>query len=154
MRSAWVALAEMLKDLNSSARKLLPDSYTLPFPATLSGPISVKNRTFVTDFPCPSTFDPVSLSAKAGFVRLLAEELKSSLSAGFDLAVVRARMLEAGRKAETQDSFAENAPHPHSAVFGSSQMHRNKGYQVKDRTKKSWVLGEKTERVARSSVSG
>ena len=90
----------------------------------------------------------MSLTAKAAFVRLLAEELKSSLSAGFDPAVISARITESRREAETQDKVTN--PPPHFAVFGSSHMQRTlvqlrqTGYQVKDLTQKSWVLGKKS----------
>ena len=93
LRLARGALSCRLKENNISNQTLLvPDTYTLPFPAKLSGPIKVKNRMFITDTSSPATLDPVSLPAKAAFVRLLAEELKSSLSAGFDLAVISARI--------------------------------------------------------------
>ena len=90
----------------------------------------------------------MSLTAKAAFVRLLAEELKSSLSAGFDPAVISARITESGREAEAQDKITN--PPPHFAVFGSSHMQRTivqlrqTGYRVKDLTQKSWVLGKKS----------
>ena len=90
---------------------LVPDTYTLPFPAKLSGPILVKNRTFIKDASSPANLDPVSLTAKAAFVRLLAEELKSSLSAGFDPAVISARITESGREAEMQDKITNPPPH-------------------------------------------
>ena len=81
MRSAWSALFDRLKASNSfsASKNLVPNTYTLPYPAKLSGPISVKNRTFVTAVPSPATLDPVSRKAKTEFVRLLAAELKSSL---------------------------------------------------------------------------
>ena len=84
MRSAWSALVDWLKDSNSfnASKNLVPDTYTLPYPAKLSGPISVKNRTFVTVVLSPASLDPVSRMAKTEFARLLAAELKSSLSAG------------------------------------------------------------------------
>ena len=95
--SAWGALAGKLKEYNLGNQTLLvPVTYTLPFPAKLSGPISVKNRTFITNTSSPANLDPVSLTSKAAFVRLLAEELKSSLSAKFDPAVISARITESG----------------------------------------------------------
>ena len=150
MRSAWSALVDRLKDSNSfnASKNLVPDTYTLPYPAKLSGPISVKNRTFVTVVPSPASLDPVSRKAKTEFVRLLAAELKSSLSAGFDPAVISARITESGREAETQGKITD--PPPHFAVFGSSHMLRTivqlrqTRYRVKDLTQKSWVLGKKS----------
>ena len=98
LRSAWGALSCRLKEINISNQTMLEaDTYTLPFPAKLSGLISVKNRTFIMDTSSPATLDPVSLTAKAAFVCLLAEELKSSLSAGFDPAVISVRIAESGR---------------------------------------------------------
>ena len=47
LRSAWGALAGKLKEHNLGNQTLLvPVTYTLPFPAKLSGPILVKNRRF------------------------------------------------------------------------------------------------------------
>ena len=114
MRSAWSALVNWLKDSNSfnASKNLVPDTYTLPYPAKLSGPISVKNRTFVTVVPSPASLDPVSRKAKTEFVRLLAAELKSSLSAGFDPAVISARIDESGREAEAQDINSISPPFP------------------------------------------
>ena len=114
MRSAWCALVCRLKASNSfnASKTLVPDTYTLPYPAKLSGPISVKNRTFVTDVPSPASLDPVSCMAKTEFVRLLAAELKSSLSAGFDPAVISARIDESGREAEAQDKNSISPPPP------------------------------------------
>ena len=89
---------------------LVPDTYTLPFPAKLSGPISVKNRMFITDTSSPATLDPVRRTAKAALVRHLAEELKSSLSTGFDPAVISARIAESGREAEAQDKIFNPPP--------------------------------------------
>ena len=89
---------------------LVPDTYTLPFPAKLSGPISVKNRMFITDASSPATLDPARHTAKAALVRHLAEELKSSLSTGFDPAVISARIAESGREAEAQDKIFNPPP--------------------------------------------
>ena len=112
LRSAWRALVERLKASNNltASKNLVPESYTLPYPAKLSGPISVKNRTFVTDVSSPASLDPVSRTAKTEFVRLLAAELKSSLSAGFDPAVISARIDESGREAEAQDKNSISPP--------------------------------------------
>ena len=112
MRSAWSALVDRLKDSNSfnASKNLVPDTYTLPYPAKLSGPISFKTRTFVTVVPSPASLDPVSRKAKTEFVRLLAAELKSSLSAGFDPAVISARIDESGREAEAQDKNSISPP--------------------------------------------
>ena len=101
---------------------------------------------FITNASSPATLDPMSPTAKAAFVCLLAEELKSSLSAGFDPAVIR--ITESGREAETQGKITD--PPPHFAVFGSSHMLRTivqlrqTRYRVKDLTQKSWVLGKKS----------
>ena len=103
----------------------------------------------MTVVPSPASLDPVSRKAKTEFVRLLAAELKSSLSAGFDPAVISARIDESGREAEAQDKDSISPP-PHFAVFGSSHMQRTisqlrqTGYRVRDLTQKSWVLGKKS----------
>ena len=104
---------------------------------------------FITEASSPATLDPVSLPAKAAFVRrLLAEERKSSLSTGFDPAVISARITQSGREAEMQDKITD--PTPHFAVFGSSHMQqtivqlRQTRYRVKDLTQKSWVMGKKS----------
>ena len=105
------ALSCRLKENDiSNQTMLVPDTYTLPFPAKLSGPISVKNRMFITDASSPATLDPARHTAKAALVRHLAEELKSSLSTGFDPAVISARIAESGREAEAQDKIFNPSP--------------------------------------------
>ena len=148
LRAAWDALEDQLKTLHHShiSPQLVPDTYTLPFPASLSGPLTVKNRTFVTHYSCPATLNPVSCKAKYNLVRLLAAELNGSLAAGIDLAGISEKN-DTGCEAEAK---GENSPPPQFAIFGSSHMRRTaaqlvaKGYRVMDLTQKSWFLNKKS----------
>ena len=48
MHATWKALEDQLRSLHNNTNTSLPtpDTYTLPFPASLSGPLTVKNRSF------------------------------------------------------------------------------------------------------------
>ena len=87
MRTAWDALEDQLKRLyySNTSPQLVPDTYTLPFPASLLRPLTVKNRTFITHYSRPETLNPVSCKAKNNLVRFLAAELNSLLAAVIDL---------------------------------------------------------------------
>ena len=100
----WDALEDQLKTLHHSntSPQLVPDTYTLPFPASLSGPLTVKNRTFVTHYSSPVTLNPISCKAKNNLVRLLAAELNGSLSARIDLAGISEK-IRTGGGAEAKD---------------------------------------------------
>ena len=110
MRAAWDALEDQLKTLHhsNSSPQLVLDIYTLPFPASLSGPLTVKNRTFVTHYSSPATLNPVSCKAKNNLVRLLAAELNGSLAAGIDLAGISEK-IGTGGEAEAK---GVNSPPP------------------------------------------
>ena len=144
MRAAWDALEDQLKTLHHSntSPQLVPDTYTLPFPASLSGPLTVKNRTFVTHYSSPVTLNPISCKAKNNLVRLLAAELNGSLSARIDLAGISEK-IRTGGGAEAKD---KNSSPPQFAIFGSSHMKRTavqlvaKGYRVLDLTQKVGFL--------------
>ena len=111
LRAAWDALEDQLKTLHHShiSPQLVPDTYTLPFPASLSGPLTVKNRTFVTHYSCPATLNPVSCKAKYNLVRLLAAELNGSLAAGIDLAGISEKI---GTGCEAEAKGEKPKTHP------------------------------------------
>ena len=52
MRATWKALEDQLRSLHNKTTTSppTPDTYTLPFPASLSGPLTVKNRSFETRY--------------------------------------------------------------------------------------------------------
>ena len=93
-------------------------------------------------------------------VRILAEELNASLSAGIDPGIIAERVGSAGGAADTKDSP------PHSLnliVAGSSHMSRTiphmraKGLNITDLTEKNWHLNTKNlaklvSRIQESSV--
>ena len=65
MRATWEALEDQLRSLHNNSTTSLPtpDTYTLLFPASLSGPLTVKNRSFETRYACPAALKPVSCKA-------------------------------------------------------------------------------------------
>ena len=69
----------------SSRRQPLADNaqqttYSMPYPTSLSGQCSIKNRYFTTHQRCPVTAPQLCCKAKSLIVRRLAEELNASLS--------------------------------------------------------------------------
>ena len=103
---------------SNTSPQLVIDTYTLPFPASLSGPLTAKNRTFVTHYSSPATLNPVSCKAKNNLVRLLAAELNGSLAAGINLAGISEKT-GTGGGAEAKD--AKSTP-PQIEIFGSSHL--------------------------------
>ena len=107
MHATWNALEDQLRSLHNNTTTPLPspDTYTLPFPASLSGPLTVKNLNFETRYACPAMLKPVSCKAKTTLVRHLAAELNSSLAAGINLTGISEKIdsgCEAEAKGDTQ----------------------------------------------------
>ena len=148
MHAAWDELENQLKTQNDTAMALcVQDTYALLFPASLSGPLTVRNRTFTTQFTCPAMTNPISCKATANLVFLLAAELNSSLAASIDLTGTSGKV---GTSSEAEAKDDNSPPPPHFAIFGSSHMKRTsghlmaKGYRVLDLTQKNWFLSKKS----------
>ena len=107
---------EVPKSLNHRSKD---DS--VPYPATLNGPLTFKNITFTTSCPCPATLHLVDRKVKQSLVRTLADDLNKSLAAGIDSAVISKRVTDPGRSSVAKDSLP---PPPHYIGFGSSHMKR------------------------------
>ena len=134
------------------------NTYTLPYPATLNGPLTVKNITFTTSLPCPATLHPVDRKAKQTLVRTLADDLNKSLAAGIDSAAISERVANPGRLSVAKDSPPPTTPH--YVVFGSSHMKRvipfltAKGLTVTDLTQQSWHLNKRNTDSLRNMLEG
>ena len=119
-----------------------PVTYSLPFPASLSGPTKIKSRSFVSCQRCPAMAPQLSCKAKSLVVCSLAEELNASLSAGIDPGITVERAPDAGGAAGAKDLSLN------FLVTGSSHMSRviphirAKGFAVSDLTEKSWHLSK------------
>ena len=88
MRTSWDTLKSQLKTITPHTKHTELNTYTLPYPATLTGPLTVKNITFTTSCPCPATLH---------LVRTLADDLNKSLAAGIDSTVISERVVDPGR---------------------------------------------------------
>ena len=66
MRTSWDTMKSQLKSLvpQHTHTELNTDTYTLPYPASLTGPVIVKNITFKTSVPCPATLHRVDRKTK------------------------------------------------------------------------------------------
>ena len=66
MRTSWDTMKSQLKSLvpQHTHTELNMDTYTLPYPASLTGPVIVKNITFKTSLPCPATLHRVDRKTK------------------------------------------------------------------------------------------
>ena len=107
MRTSWDTLKIQLKNITPHTPHIELNTYTLPYPATLTGPLTVKNITFTTSLPCPATLHPVDRKVKQSLVRTLADDLNKSLAAGIDSTVISERVTDPGRP-----SVAKDIPHP------------------------------------------
>ena len=105
MRTSWDTLKTQLETFTPHTTHYVLNTYTLPYPATLNGPLTVKNITFTTSRPCPATLHPVDRKAKRTLVRTLADDLNKSLAAGIDSAVISERVTSPGRSSVAKDSL-------------------------------------------------
>ena len=160
MRTSWDTLKSQLKSLtpHTTHSELNKHTYTLPYPATLNGPLTVKNITFTTSHPSPATLHPVDRKAKQTLVRTLADDLNKSLAAGIDSAAISERVANPGRSSVAKDSHPP--PTPHYVVFGSSHMKRvipfltAKGLTVTDLTQQSWHLNKRNTESLKNMLEG
>ena len=99
MHTSWDTLKSQLKSLipQHTHTELTTDTYTLPYPASLTGPVTVKNITFKTSLPCPATLHPVDRKTKKHLVRTLADDLNKSLAAWINSAVISERVNDPDR---------------------------------------------------------
>ena len=103
MRTSWDTLKIQLKTITPHTPHIELNTYTLPYPATLTGPLTVKNITFKTSLPCPATLHLVDRKVKQSLVRTLAEDLNKSLAAGIDSAVISERVADPGKPPAAKD---------------------------------------------------
>ena len=96
-QTSWDTLKSQLKTTSPHTTHIELNTYTLPYPATLNGPLTVKNITFTTSCPCPATLHPVDRKVKQSLVRTLADDLNKSLAAGVDSTVISERVVDPGR---------------------------------------------------------
>ena len=97
MRTSWDTLKNQLKIITPHTKHTKLNTYTLPYPATLNGPLTVKNITFTTSSPCPASLHLVDRKVKQALVRTLADDLNKSLAAGIDSTVISERVVDPGR---------------------------------------------------------
>ena len=106
LNHTWIRLTECIgEDILEAgvSRTLSPTTYSLPYPTSLSGPCTIKNRFFTTNQSCPATAPPLCCKDRSLIVRRLAEELNASLSAGIDPGIIAARVASAGGAADAKD---------------------------------------------------
>ena len=101
LSNSWTVLTRELAKtaFASNVAASEPVTYSLPFPANLSGPTKIKSRSFTSCQRCPAMAPQLSCKAKSLVVCTLAEELNASLSAGIDPGVIVQRVPGAGRAA-------------------------------------------------------
>ena len=113
MQTSWDTLKSQLKTTSPHTTHIELNTYTLPYPATLNGPLTVKNVTFTTFCPCPATLHPVDHKVKQSLVHTLADDLNKSLAVGIDSAVISERVTNPSRSSVAKDSLPPPPP-PHS----------------------------------------
>ena len=140
-------LRECIGEVPFPAGTAQQTTYSLPYPTSLSGQCTIKNRYCTTNQGCPVTAPQLCCKAKSLIVRRLAEELNASLSAGIDPGIIAGRVTNAGGGADAQDT---SHPPLNLIVSGSSHMSRiiphikAKGIAVTDLTEKNWHLNAKS----------
>ena len=142
--NSWTVLTRELAKttLASNVLDSEPITYSLPFPASLSGPTKIKRRSFISCQRCPAMAPQLSCKAKSLVVRTLAKKLNASLSAGINPGITVERASGAGEAAGVKD------PSLNFLVTGSSHMSRviphikAKGFMVSDLTEKSLHLSK------------
>ena len=102
--SAWILLSKCIGERPPLADNAQQTTYSMPYPTSLSGQCSIKNRYFTTHQRCPVTAPQLCCKAKSLIVRRLAEELNASLSAGIDPGIIAERVANAGGAADVQDT--------------------------------------------------
>ena len=85
-------------------------TYSLPYPSSLSGPLIVKNRTFISNQSCPVTAPALSCKEKSLIVRSVVEELNASFSVGMDPGVIAERVASAGGTTTAKDYCHAHPP--------------------------------------------
>jgi hypothetical protein len=99
----WAALMNLVRDFSEKCPNIAAEKYTLPFPNSLVGPLSLKNYTFYTSHPCPAELPVLSCKAKSDLVRTLIDTLNRDFSAGIDPVVTSVRITDTMRTVGAKD---------------------------------------------------
>ena len=144
MIDVWGCLTDHIKDTHQIDSGM-SDTYTLPFPSSLSGPPNFKNKTFTSGKNCPATVLRTSRKATLDLVCSLVDNLNSSFSANIDPAFISVRDNDVCGAPAGKDTVS---PVKSFVVFGSSHMRgviphiAAQGGTVADLTESSWVLNK------------
>jgi len=138
----WRCLVNLNRENLDQGGVPVVETYTLPFPGSLTGPLKLSNISFRTNISCPAVLKALCRKAIQFLVRVLVVALNRDFSAGVDPVLCNVRITDVMSTLNPQDSLTP----PTLIVVGASHMRRTiahiktNGGTVVDLTTQGWVL--------------